>query len=282
MSTAPPKERIHLHLVSDSTGETLESVARASLARFEGVDAIRHFWPLVRSKGHMDRVLKDIADNPGLVLFTLATGEVRDQLESGCAALGLPAVSAIDSVVTGLAAMLGKAATAKPGRQHRLDDAYFARVEAITYSMAHDDGQGVENWNEADILLVGVSRTSKTPTSIYLANRGFKTANLPLVPTRDPPPSLFTLTKPFIVGLTTTPQRLVEVRRNRLLSLAQAPDTQYVDNERVRQEVATARRMFADQGWPVIDVTRKAIEETAAAVIALMNEDTDTPDEVMR
>ncbi|MHB9880505.1 pyruvate, water dikinase regulatory protein [Pacificimonas sp. ICDLI1SI03] len=264
--------RIHIHLVSDSTGETLESVARASLARFEGVDAVKHFWPLVRSKGHLDRVIDDIAENPGLVLFTLATGEVRDHLEARCGALGLPAVSAIDSVVTGLGLMLGKSATAKPGRQHRLDDAYFARVEAINYTMAHDDGQASENWNEADILLVGVSRTSKTPTSIYLANKGYKTANLPLVPTREPPPRLFELTRPFIVGLTTTPQRLVEVRRNRLLSLAQTPDTTYVDNERVKAEVLKARRMFADQGWPVIDVTRKAIEETAAAVINLMHE----------
>ncbi|MBV7255755.1 kinase/pyrophosphorylase [Pacificimonas sp. WHA3] len=264
--------RIHIHLVSDSTGETLESVARASLARFEGVDAVKHFWPLVRSKGHMDRVLDDIASNPGLVIFTLATGEVRNHLETRTEALGLPAVSAIDPVVAGLAMMLGKAATAKPGRQHKLDDAYFARVEAINYTMAHDDGQMAENWNEADILLVGVSRTSKTPTSIYLANRGYKTANYPLVPTRDPPPHMFQLKKPFIVGLTTTPQRLVEVRRNRLLSLAQAPDTTYVDNERVKAEVLNARRLFADQGWPVIDVTRKAIEETAAAVINLMNE----------
>lgn len=264
-------ERIHIHLISDSTGETLESVARASLARFEGVEAVKHFWPLVRTTGHLDRVLEDVSEHPGLVVFTLATGAVRDRLEQRCAALGLPAVSAIDPVVAGLSIILGKAATARPGRQHRLDEAYFARVEAINYTMAHDDGQGEENWNEADILLVGVSRTSKTPTSIYLANRGFKTANYPLVPGRKPPPELFTATRPFIVGLTTTPQRLVEVRRNRLLSLAQAPETDYVDSERIKKEVLEARRLFADRGWPVIDVTRKAIEETAAAVIRLMN-----------
>ena len=264
-------QRIHLHLVSDSTGETLESVARASLARFEGIEAIKHFWPLVRSPGHLDRVLEDIAANPGLVLFTLATGSVRDRLESRCEALGLPAVSAIDPIVEGLSGMLGKAATARPGRQHKLDAAYFARVEAIHYTMAHDDGQNAAGWNEADILLVGVSRTSKTPTSIYLANRGFKTANYPLVPTQPPPPNLFELTKPFIVGLTTTPQRLMEVRRNRLLSLAQAPETDYVDSENVKREVTAARRLFSDNGWPMVDVTRKAIEETAAAVIHLMN-----------
>ena len=262
-------ERIHIHLISDSTGETLESVARASLARFEEVEAIKHFWPLVRTIGHLDRVLEDVLEHPGLVIFTLATGDVRDRLEARCDALGIPAVSALDSVVAGLSVMLGKAATARPGRQHRLDEAYFDRVEAIHYTMAHDDGQGVEEWNDADILLLGVSRTSKTPTSIYLANRGYKTANYPLVPNR-PPPQLFELTKPFVVGLTTTPQRLIEVRRNRLLSLAQTPSTDYVDVEKIKREVAAARRLFADNGWPVIDVTRKAIEETAAAVIKLM------------
>lgn len=263
-------ERIHIHLISDSTGETLESVARASLARFEEVEAIKHFWPLVRTIGHLDRVLEDVLEHPGLVIFTLATGDVRDRLEARCDALGIPAVSALDSVVAGLSVMLGKAATARPGRQHRLDEAYFDRVEAIHYTMAHDDGQGVEEWNDADILLLGVSRTSKTPTSIYLANRGYKTANYPLVPNRPPPPQLFELTKPFVVGLTTTPQRLIEVRRNRLLSLAQTPSTDYVDVEKIKREVAAARRLFADNGWPVIDVTRKAIEETAAAVIKLM------------
>lgn len=265
-------DRLHVHLISDSTGETLESVARAGLARFDGVEAVKHFWPLVRSRGHLDRVLDDIAANPGLVLFTLVEGEVRAHLESRCRALGLPAVSAIDPVVEGLSSMLGQRASEKPGRQHRLDEAYFARVEAIDYTMAHDDGQGQADWNEADILLLGVSRTSKTPTSIYLANRGYKTANLPLVPTRPPPDALFELTNPFIVGLTTSPDRLVQVRRNRLLSLAQTPETDYVDGARVKREVAAARRLCGDRGWPIIDVTRRSIEETAAAIISLMHE----------
>ena len=264
--------RLHIHLISDSTGETLESVARASLAQFEGVEAVKHFWPLVRTPGHLDRVLEDVAQHPGLVIFTLAAGEVRDRLEQRCGVLGLPAVSALDQVVAGLSVMLGQQASARPGRQHRMDDAYFARVEAIHYTMAHDDGQAAEDWNEADILLLGVSRTSKTPTSIYLANRGYRTANYPLVPRRAPPDYLFGLTKPFVVGLTTTPQRLMEVRRNRLISLSQAPETEYVELERIKREVADARRLFSDNGWPVIDVTRKAIEETAAAILRLKSE----------
>ncbi len=265
--------RLHLHLVSDSTGETLESVAKASLAQFDGVETIKHFWPLVRSKGHLDRVLKDIAKRPGLILFTLVNGEVRRHIESRSRALGLPAVSALDPVIEGLQAVLGqRPATHQPGRQHKMDEAYFRRVEAIDYTMNHDDGQGADNWEEADILLIGVSRSSKTPTSIYLANKGYKTANLPLVPTSPPPPHLFGLQHPMIIGLMTSPDRLVQVRRNRLLSLAQTPETDYVNIENVKHEVAAARRLCADHGWPVIDVSRRSIEETAAAIINLIHE----------
>jgi regulator of PEP synthase PpsR (kinase-PPPase family) len=270
--------RLHLHLVSDSTGETLESVAKAGLAQFESVETVKHFWPLVRSKGHLDRVLEDIVRRPGLVLFTLVNGEVRHHLESRCRAMGLPSVSVLDPVIQGLSAVLGQQAAARPGRQHQMDEAYFRRVAAIDYTMHHDDGQGAEDWEDADILLIGVSRTSKTPTSIYLANRGYKTANLPLVPTSPPPEQLFRLERPLIVGLTTNPDRLIQVRRNRLLSLAQAPETDYVDTEQVTREVAAARRLCGDHGWPVIDVSRRSIEETAAAIINLIN----TRDEARR
>jgi regulator of PEP synthase PpsR (kinase-PPPase family) len=153
-----------------------------------------------------------------------------------------------------------------------MDEAYFARVDAIQFTIAHDDGLGSDHWEEADIVLVGVSRTSKTPTSIYLANRGYKVANIPLVPESPPPPSLFSLKHPLVVGLTTGPDRLIQIRRNRLLSLNQAPETDYVDMEAVKSELAFARRMFADQGWPVIDVTRRSIEETAFAIVKLCNE----------
>ena len=262
--------RIHLHLVSDSTGETLESIAKAGLARFEGAAAIKHFWPMVRSEGHVDRVLDEIARRPGLVLYTLVDGRVRQRLESRCAALGLPFVSALDPTIDAMSRLLGQAATTLPGRQHVMDAAYFQRVEAINWTMGHDDGQGQDDWEEADILLIGVSRSSKTPTSIYLANRGYKTANLPLVPQSPPPPTLFRLSHPLLVGLTTSPDRLVQVRRNRLLTLGQSPETDYVDVAKVTEEVAFARRIFADHDVPVIDVTRRSIEETAAAVINLV------------
>ncbi|HEY0624207.1 MAG TPA: pyruvate, water dikinase regulatory protein [Sphingomonas sp.] len=264
--------RLHLHLLSDSTGETLENIAKAALAQFDDVEVLRHFWPMVRSETHLERILGEIAQNPGLVIFTLVNPEIRRTLEARCRAIGLPAVAPLDPVNHALSSMLGQEMKARPGRQHTLDAAYFARVDAIQFSIAHDDGVNWENWEEADILLAGVSRTSKTPTSIYLANRGYKVANIPIVPESPPPSTLFALRHPMVVGLTTSPERLIQVRRNRLLSLNQQDETSYVEQEAVQREVAYARRMFADNGWPVIDVTRRSIEETAAAIITLCNE----------
>jgi [pyruvate, water dikinase]-phosphate phosphotransferase / [pyruvate, water dikinase] kinase len=265
-------QQLHLHLLSDSTGETLDMVAKACLAQFDGVEALRHLWPMVRSEGHLDRVLDDVQQRPGLVLYTVVNREIRRELERKCRQRKINAVSVLDPVIDALAAVSGQAAQGRAGRQHALDAAYFARVDAIQFTIAHDDGIGSENWEEADIVLAGVSRTSKTPTSIYLANRGYKVANIPLVPTSPPPPNLFDLRHPLVVGLTANPERLIAIRRNRLLSLNQAPETDYVDMEAVNAELAFARRMFADQGWPVIDVTRRSIEETAVAIVRLCTE----------
>lgn len=269
-------DRLHLHLLSDSTGETLENIAKAGIAQFENADTIRHFWPMVRSDVHLERILSEVARNPGLVLFTLANPALRRKLEQGCRALGIPTVAPLDPVIDAMSNILGQETRNRPGRKHVLDEAYFARIDAIQFTIAHDDGIGWENWEEADILLAGVSRTSKTPTSIYLANRGYKTANIPLVPGSPPPPSLFHLKHPMIVGLSTSVERLVQVRRNRLLLLNQSPETAYVDQDKVREELAQARRMFADQGWPVIDVTRRSIEEAAAAILSLYHERIDS------
>ena len=264
--------RLHLHLLSDSTGETLENIAKAALAQYDDVETVRHFWPMVRTEAHLERILQEIAQNPGLVVFTLVNPATRRILEQRCLALGLPAVAPLDPVNDALSGLLGQQAKARPGRQHVLDAAYFARVDAIQWTIAHDDGIAWEEWEEADILLAGVSRSSKTPTSIYLANRGYKTANIPIVVESPPPKILYSLKTPLIVGLTTSADRLIQVRRNRLLSLNQQPDTSYVEEEAVMRELAFARRMFADNGWPVIDVTRRSIEETAAAIIALCNQ----------
>jgi len=264
--------RLHLHLLSDSTGETLETIAKAALSQFDDAQVIRHFWLMVRWLQHLERIMTDISANPGLVLYTVVNPDIRATLEDHCRRHSLHAVPALDAVTGALQKLIGQEAKARPGRQHAMDEAYFARIEAIQFTIAHDDGIAWEDWEEADIVLAGVSRSCKTPTSIYLANRGYKVANIPVVIESPPPAALFGLKRPLVVGLTTAPERLIQVRRNRLISLNQAPETTYVDNERVNKEVQFARRMFADNGWPVIDVTRRSIEETAAAVINLLNE----------
>jgi regulator of PEP synthase PpsR (kinase-PPPase family) len=268
--------RLHLHLVSDSTGETLESLVKAGLAQFSGVDAVKHYWPMVRSEGHLDRVLDEVARAPGLVLFTLVARSVRARLETRCAALGLPVIAVMDPVIEGLERMLGRQAASRPGGQHRMDEAYFGRIEAIHWTMEHDDGLLPHEWEQADLVLAGVSRSSKTPTSVYLANRGYKVANLPLVPGRPVPPELLGFDRPLIVGLTVTPDRLVMVRRNRIAALGRGGgprlDDGYADFESVVTEINQARRLFAERGWPVIDVTRRSIEETAAAILNLVQQ----------
>ena len=264
--------KLHLHLLSDSTGETLEGIAKAALAQFEDVAVTRHFWPMVRSSSHLHRIFAEVNANPGLVLFTISNPTLRAELEQHCAALGLPAIAALDAVSDALSRLLGQQAKTKPGLQHIMDEAYFARVEAIHFTMAHDDGIAPEGWENADIVLAGVSRSSKTPTSIYLANRGYRVANIPIVPESPPPPVLFTLQRPLVIGLTTSSDRLLAVRRNRLSAMGEDRETSYVNDEVVRAEIAYARRMFADNDWPVIDVTRRSIEETAAAVIRIFED----------
>jgi len=262
----------HLHLVSDATGETIHSVARACIAQFEGVEPNEHHWTLVRTTGHVDKVLASVSENPGVVMFTIVNEPLRRALEEGCRRLGVPCIPVLDPVMGALASYLGIESRGEAGRQHVLDSEYFERIDAMTFALNHDDGQGLWNLHNADVILVGVSRSSKTPTSMYLANRGLKVGNVPLVPGVTPPAELFAAAKtggPLVIGLTKTPERLIQLRRNRLRQLAQEDDTDYVDPEVVKEEVATARRLFATNGWPVIDVTRRSIEETAAAILQL-------------
>lgn len=263
-------KQFHLHLVSDATGETIHSVARACLSQFEGVEPHEHHWTLVRTTGHVEKVLTSVADHPGVVMFTIVNDALRTTLQDGCRTLGVPCIPILDPVIATLGAYLGLESQGEAGRQHVLDSNYFDRIDAMTYALNHDDGQGVWNLHNADIVLVGVSRTSKTPTSMYVANRGYKVANVPLVPGVDPPPELFALDKetgPVIIGLTKTPERLIQLRKNRLRQLSQEDDTDYVHPETVREEVANARRLFTKNNWPVVDVTRRSIEETAAAIL---------------
>ena len=263
-------EVYHLHLVSDSTGETTQGVVRACMAQFEGVSVQQHLWPMIRSASELDMVLRGIRENPGAVLFTLVNTKTRAALQEECGALNVPCISVIDPVIEGLARYFHREQSGRPGGQHTLNAAYFDRIEAMNFVMTHDDGQAVWSLNTADIVLIGVSRTSKTPTSIYLANHwGIKAANVPIVPDIALPDELFKINQPFCVGLTAAAERLVQVRRNRLLMLRQDGATDYTDIDNVKDEIAEARKLFARRGWPVIDVTRRSIEETATAIFQL-------------
>lgn len=277
MSPARPSGRLatyfHVHLVSDSTGETLNSMAKAVTARFDGVIPIEHIYALVRSARQMERVLDEIAAAPGVVLHTLVDRALREQLEEGCRRLDTPQIGALDPLEGALTRYLGAALTSRVGAQHALDHDYFNRIAALDYAMAHDDGQGTADQLEgADVVLCGVSRTSKTPTCIYLAHRGIRAANVPLVPGQEDGERLTGLKNPLVVGLTVSPERLVQIRRNRLEGLNASRASAYVDHEAVRDETVKARRAFERRGWPTIDVTRRSVEETAAAVINLLSE----------
>lgn len=259
----------HLHLISDSTGETLNAVAKAVSAQFVMGRPIEHVYPLVRNRKQLERALAEIEEAPGVVLHTMVNEELRAELEAKCKEFGQPSVAVLDPVISLFGRYLGAEVSHRPGAQHELDEKYFARIEALNYTMAHDDGQSTATLDLADVVLIGVSRTSKTPTCIYLANRGVKAANIPIVLGIPLPSELDTVQQPLVVGLIASPERLIQIRKNRLLSLNEEADTEYVDLDSVRAEVAFARRLFAEKGWPVIDVTRRSIEETAAAVLAL-------------
>jgi regulator of PEP synthase PpsR (kinase-PPPase family) len=263
----------HLHLVSDATGETLITVARAAAAQYATVSPIEHIYPLVRSEKQLDRVLAEIEATPGIVLYTLLASGLTDRLEKKCHELGLPVLSILGPVLRLFQAYLGAETTPRVGAQHTLNAEYFKRIDALNYTMLHDDGQHVDDLEHADVVLVGISRTSKTPTSIYLANRGVKTGNVPLVPGTPVPPALEQLRQPLVVGLFASPERIVQIRQNRLLGLkAQRDDDRYVDRDAVTEEIAFSRRLCAKHNWPLIDVSRRSIEETAAAVLKLLSD----------
>lgn len=259
----------HLHLVSDSTGETLIAASRAAAAQYQGVASIEHVYPLVRTRAHLDRVVAEIDNAPGIVLFTLVDPDLSSQLEAACEASGSPCLSVLSPVLRLFQSYLGQSSTPRAGAQHMLSPEYFKRIDALNYTMMSDNGQLPETLEQADIVLLGVSRTSKTPTSIYLANRGYKTANVPLVPNVPMPSALDHLRRPLIVGLIASAERIIQIRQNRLLALHADSQTEYVDRVAVSQEVASSRRLFAERNWPTIDVTRRSIEETAAAILDL-------------
>lgn len=267
------KEKKHLYLVSDATGETVRSIARACAVQFEEIDVVEHLWPMVRSRRALETALEDLGNEPGIVFYSLLNHALAEHLEQFCRARNVPCISVMEPFINIMARHFGRVPKGLPGKQHVLDAEYFHRIEAMNFVMAHDDGQKQASLDQADVILVGVSRTSKTPTCIYLANRGVKAANVPMVPGIPLPEALFRRGRALVVGLTEDPARLVEVRKNRMRIQNSAQTTgDYTDLDKVREEVAEAKRLFARQGWPIIDVTRRSIEETAAAVLQLLSQ----------
>jgi hypothetical protein len=262
----------HVHLLSDATGETLNSIAKAALAQFEGVHVEEHSYVLVRSRKQLDRAVEQIVQHKGLVFFTLVNQELRKELITRCAAANLPCLDVMEGPISMMRQFLGAAETHRPGAQHEVDQRYLQRIEALNFTIQHDDGQALDTIGGAQVILVGASRTSKTPTCVYLAIRGVRAANVPLVPGIALAPALLSEKGPLIVGLWASPDRLVQVRRNRLNTMGEVRDTDYVDVESVRNEVSATRKLFEQHDWPVIDVSRRSVEETAAAVINLLAE----------
>ena len=261
----------HLHLVSDATGETLNAVAKAATVQYASFRSIEHVHALVRSEKQLNRILTEIENAPGIVFFTLVNQDLRKKLETSCEALGVPTIAILDPVIEVLSAYLNTESIPQIGGQHVLNAEYFRRIDALNFTMAHDDGQMTEDIDTAVLVLIGISRTSKTPTSIYLANKGVKTANIPLVPNIPPPPQLEKITKPLVVCLIASTERIIQIRRNRLLSLNQTEETEYIDRGKIAEELKYARALSARNNWPIVDVTRRSIEETAAGILILLS-----------
>lgn len=266
------KKYFHLYLISDSTGETLIAASRATAAQFGTIQALEHLHPLIRSQKQLQSVLDTVDQAPGIVLYTIVDKELSDSIKTRCMEIGVPCVSLLEQVFNVFQSYLGTPSRERSGAQHVLDADYFKRIDALTFTMEHDDGQLPENIEEADVILVGISRTSKTPTSVYLANRGVKTTNIPIVLNLPLPNSIYQAERPLIVGLIATTDRICEVRKNRMLGSTFGYDgEQYTDRSTIAEELKYAKMLCSRNNWPLIDVTRKSIEETAAGIIALLS-----------
>ncbi|HCR85605.1 MAG TPA: phosphoenolpyruvate synthase regulatory protein, partial [Alphaproteobacteria bacterium] len=244
----------HIHMISDSTGETVNSVMRSVLTQFEDIEVEEHTWSLVRTMGQLERVMNEVKKEPGPILYTIVNRDMQAALIKECRKMRLPCIAVLSTITRELSHYFGVEAKQNTGAQHELDEEYFKKMDAIHFTLAHDDGQETDNLDEADIVLVGASRTSKTPTCVYLSYRGINAANVPFVKGVDLPEILFTLKKPMVVGLFISPERLTQIRKSRLLSLNETKETTYVDLDSIMEEVRESRKIFTKYNWPTIDV----------------------------
>ncbi len=261
-----------LHLVSDSTGETVANVAAAALALYDTKDVDEKLHVFVRSPSDVDAAIEQIRANPGLVLITMVDDERRQRIMAAAGEIGVEAIPVLHPVIDAVGRFLDATPEQRPGGQYEVDALYFRRVDAIDYAISHDDGALGDRLSRADVILTGVSRTSKTPTCIYLACRGIKAANVPLIPGMQPAPSFFEAVDKGVpvVALTASPTRLKQIRSQRLETIGHDKGADYAAMDTIRSEVADARLLFERIGAPIIDVTRRSIEETAAAIMAIL------------
>ncbi len=268
--TSNSESFFHLHLVSDATGETLISAARAVSSQYTNSNAIEHVYPLVRRQSQLEKVLESIDREPGIVLYTIVDKMIASVLVEKCASMGIPSVSLLKPVSNIFQSYLGSPTQQKVGAQHALDLVYFNRIEALDFTMAHDDGVIPSDIEDTDVILVGISRTSKTPTSIYLANRGIKTANFPLVPNIPVPDTILNARYPLVVALIATANQIFHVRQNRELGAKSTiGDEGYTNRASIAEELSHTRMLCKQNNWPIIDVTRRSIEEASAAILEL-------------
>ena len=265
----------YVHLISDATGETVQRAFAASMAQFPSIIPIIKQWTYINSLVKINDVLNEIKKEPGLILFSIVNDENKRKLEKLCKKEGLLYVSVLDPILDMLKNVLSLSHTGSSGSQYKLDDEYYSRIEALDYTMQHDDGNNIETFYKADIILIGLSRTSKTPTSIFLANKGYKVGNFPIVLNKDIPNVLDVLEGPKLIGLTKDPRYLSRIRQTRLESIGDFSGNNYSDIDNVRKEVSYARKLFDARNWSVIDVTRRSIEETSASIIHLIDKSSD-------
>ncbi len=260
-----------IFLLSDATGETAEKMVMAALTQFRQKDVKVRRVSNVLTKNDIYEALDEALNQHGLVIYTIVNRELAQLAHDECDSLGLPSLDLLTPVLMRLSEFFGRDPGETPGLLHGVNEAYFRRIEAVEFTVKHDDGQETRNLPKADIVLVGISRTSKTPLSMYLAHRGFKVANVPLVKGIEPPTELFTVDPKRVAALVIDPQRLVELRATRLKHLGQDPRTAYADYDQVDEELKYARALFRRHPWVVIDVTGKAVEETANEVLVKLN-----------
>ena len=264
-------EKYNVYLVSDSTGETLDRIFLSLKSQFENFKYEKKEFAFVRTEQQIDKIIKECNEiENSLILYTIVETKLAKYISNQSQKNNVPCFGILGNLILSFSKLLNQKAIHKPSAQHVLDDDYYRRIEAIQFTMSHDDGKKIDDINNADVILLGVSRTSKTPTSIYLANRGYKTINIPLVLDQKIPKGLMKNESSNVIGLVADPERLADIRRNRVAIMKNPKLKDYTNLDFIRKEVEDSKALFKKNNWPIIDVTRRSVEETAASILKII------------